>query len=134
MRVERIGDLCRHIGRAGAPARRAAHPGRRFWDRLIVSSRLLEYELWNRVHARGMLSTHGDAVRALLPRIGMLELTPIILQRALLSFPLPVRTLDGLHLASVSYLRDQRQPVSLATYDRRMQDVAEAMQIPVVAL
>jgi hypothetical protein len=64
----------------------------------------------------------------------MLELSPIILARALSPFPLPVRTLDGLQLASVSYLREQRQPVSLATYDRRMQDAAHALQIPVIEL
>jgi hypothetical protein len=64
----------------------------------------------------------------------MLELSPIILARALSPFPLPVRTLDGLHLASVSHLREQRQPVSLATYDRRMQDAAHALQIPVIEL
>ncbi len=114
--------------------RESRSPDTEFWDGLLVSSRLLEYELWNRVHARGMLSAHGDAVRALLQRIGMLELSPMVLARALLPFPLPVRTLDGLHLASVSYLLEQRQPVSLGTYDRRMQDAAEAMQIPVVTL
>jgi hypothetical protein len=64
----------------------------------------------------------------------MLELSPIILARALSPFPLPVRTLDGLQLVSVSYLREQRQPVSLATYDRRMQDAAHALQIPVIEL
>lgn len=102
------------------------------WDGVVVSSRLLEYELWNRVHARGLMSSHGDAVRALLQRITMLELTPTVLARALAPFPLPVRTLDGLHLASIDYLRTQRQVVSLATYDRRMAVVAEAMGVPVV--
>lgn len=102
------------------------------WDGVVVSSRLLEYELWNRVHARGLMSSHGDAVRALLQRITMLELTPTVLARALAPFPVPVRTLDGLHLASIDYLRTQRQVVSLATYDRRMAAVAEAMGVPVV--
>lgn len=104
------------------------------WDGVVVSSRLLEYELWNRVHARGLMSSHGDAVRALLQRITMLELTPTVLARALAPFPVPVRTLDGLHLASVAHLVAQRRPVSMGTYDRRMQDAAAAMQIPVVAL
>jgi predicted nucleic acid-binding protein len=102
------------------------------WDGVVVSSRLLEYELWNRVHARGLMSSHGDAVRALLQRISMLELTPAVLARARAPFPVPVRTLDGLHLASIDYMRTQRQVVSLATYDRRMAVVAEAMGIAVM--
>ena len=109
-------------------------PDAALWDGVVVSSRLLEYELWNRVHARGLMSSHGDAVRSLLQRIVMLELTPAVLARALAPFPLPVRTLDGLHLASVAHLVAQRRPVSLGTYDRRMHDAAVAMQIPVVAL
>lgn len=105
-------------------------PDAALWDAPLVSSRLLGYELWNRVHARGLIASHGDAVRALLARIVVLELTPAVLMRALAPFPLPVRTLDGLHLASIVYLRAQRQAVSLATYDRRMGAVAEAMGIP----
>jgi hypothetical protein len=62
----------------------------------------------------------------------MLELTAEVLARAMDPFPVPVRTLDGLHLASIEHLRSDRQPVALATYDRRMQTAAEAMGIPVV--
>jgi hypothetical protein len=29
-------------------------PAERIWDEQLVSSRLLEYELWNRLHARGV--------------------------------------------------------------------------------
>ena len=39
-------------------------------------------------------------------------------------------TLDALHLASCAYLVDQGQEVELASYDRRMNDVARAMDIP----
>ena len=109
-------------------------PSDELWDTMLVSSRLLEYEIWNRLHARGLMASHGDAARDLMRRIAVLELTPGVLRRALEAFPLPVRTLDGLHLASLLHLREQRQEVSLATYDRRMLDVAEAMQIPVVAV
>ncbi len=109
-------------------------PDAALWDAPLVSSRLLEYELWNCAHARGLIASHGDAVRALLARIVVLELTSAVLMRALAPFPLPVRTLDGLHLASIAYLRAQRQAVSLATYDRRMRAVAEAMGIPLAAV
>jgi predicted nucleic acid-binding protein len=101
-----------------------------------VSSRLLEYELWTRLHARGLSESHGDAVRSLLGRIAVLELAPAVLSRALEAFPDPhrLRTLDALHLASCVYLVDHGQVVSLASYDRRMNAVADAMDIPLFDL
>lgn len=100
----------------------------------VVTSRLVEYEVWNRLHAYGKAVTHGEATRALLARVAMLGLTPDVLARAVDPFPLPVRTLDGLHLASIEHLRSDRRPVALATYDRRMQTAAAAMGISLVAL
>lgn len=59
-----------------------------------------------------------------------------MLTRALDAFPGPVsvRTLDALHLASCAYLREHSQAVTLASYDRRMTDVARAMDMPVFDL
>lgn len=94
----------------------------------------MEYEIWNRLHARNLANSHGDAARGLMGRVAMLELSPPVLARALEAFPLPVRTLDALHLASCEYLRSQGQPVSLASYDRRMTDVARAMDMPALEL
>jgi predicted nucleic acid-binding protein len=108
-------------------------PDHALWDSLLVSSRLLEYEIWNRLHARGLMASHGAAARDLLQRVAVLELTPAVLRRALEPFPVPVRTLDGLHLASLLYLREQRQEVSLASYDVRMLDAARRLRIPVTA-
>ena len=34
-----------------------------------MSCRLLEYELWTRVNARGLAQSHDEAVRALLGRL-----------------------------------------------------------------
>jgi predicted nucleic acid-binding protein len=45
-----------------------------------------------------------------------------------------VRTLDALHLASAEFLREQRQDLSLATYDERMASAARAMGIPLAAV
>ena len=109
-------------------------PPASLWNETLVASRLLEYELWTRVHARKLGESHGDAARGLLGRIAMLELSPPVLARALEPFPLPVRTLDGLHLASCEYLRSQGQAVALASYDSRMMDVARAMDVPVLDL
>ena len=99
-------------------------PPASLWREPLVSSRLLEYELWTRVHARGLGRSHGEDVRQLLGRIALLELTTPVLARALEPFPAPVRPLDALHLASVDFLRQQGQNVRLATYDARMIEVA----------
>jgi antitoxin (DNA-binding transcriptional repressor) of toxin-antitoxin stability system len=45
-----------------------------------------------------------------------------------------VRTLDVLHLASLEFLRAQRQTVSLAAYDERQRTVAKRLRIPLRAL
>ena len=104
------------------------------WDGFLVSSRLLENEIWTPLHARGLADSHGEPARRLVGRIALLELTPRVLARALDAFPgpTPPRTLDALHLASCAYLADQGQEVELASYDRRMIDVARAMDIPLL--
>ncbi len=107
-------------------------PPEALWDDTLVSSRLIKYELWAPLHGRGLAESHGEAAQALLGRIAMLELAPTVLARALDPFPGPgsPRTLDALHLASCSYLADHGQTISLASYDRRMNAVAQAMDIP----
>jgi hypothetical protein len=112
---------------------RAPPPG--FWDQgPLVSSRLLEYEVWNRIHARGLGTSHGDDVRHLLGRLGFLELVPPVLARALEPFPVPVRTLDALHLASIDFLRGLGQRPVLATYDLRLADAAASLDVDLVTL
>ena len=109
-------------------------PPASFWNATLVASRLVEYEVWTRLHRRNLGTSRGEAAEALLRRINLLELSPPVLSRALEAFSVPVRTLDALHLASIDYLRQQGQTVELATYDRRMLAAAEAMDIPVVNL
>ena len=99
-----------------------------------MSSRLIEYEIWTVLHARAFAQSHGVAAEALLSRIALLDLSPAILTRALHAFPVPVRTLDALHLASADYLRGRGQSLQLATYDRRMADAARAMGTPLFDL
>ena len=102
-------------------------PAPALWEEPLVASRLLEYELWTRVHARGATRTHGDAARELLSRIAMVELAPPVLARALEPFPAPVRTLDALHLATALFLAERRQPIAIATYDERLRAGARAL-------
>ena len=110
------------------------HPTEALWRETLVSSRLLEYEIWTRVHARDLAHTHGDAVRTLVGRIALLELVSPVLSRALEPFPHPVRTLDALHLASAAFLRQRQPAIRLATYDGRLAAAAMAIGIPLYAL
>ena len=111
------------------------YPDASFWNRgPLVSSRLIEYEVWNRIHSRGLADSHGDDVRSLLGRLALLELAPTVLARALEPFPTPIRTLDSLHLASIEFLRTIGQRPSLATYDRHLGDAAIALEIPLTPL
>jgi hypothetical protein len=104
------------------------------WQEPLIASRLLQYELWNRIHARGFASSHGEDARALLGRVAMIEMAPPVLARALEPFPIPLRTLDALHVASLEFLRERGLTVELASYDERMLAAARALRIPLFAL
>jgi hypothetical protein len=66
----------------------------------------------------------------LIGRVSLVELAPAVLARAFEPFPIPVRRLEGLHLASIEFLRTRRQMVTLASYDERLQAGARALGIP----
>jgi hypothetical protein len=104
-------------------------PGDDLWKEHLISSRLLEYEAWNRIHARKLGKSHGEAARLLLGRVSMLELVSPILTRAIEPFPAPVRTLDALHLSSIIFLKENGQGVALASYDANMVRAARALKI-----
>jgi len=104
------------------------------WRQSLVTSRLLEYELWTRLNARGLGPSHGEAARRLLERLAVLELLPNVLARALEPFPMPVRTLDALHLASMVFLRARGQAVELASYDDRLLVAARSLGIPIASV
>ncbi|CAN5661569.1 hypothetical protein BH18ACT15_BH18ACT15_01210 [soil metagenome] len=109
-------------------------PPESLWKEPLISSRLILYETWVRVNALKLSSSHGESTRALLSRLSLLELSPLVLTRALEPFPVPVRTLDALHLASIEYLREQRLSVRLASYDERMVAAGKRLRIEAVAL
>lgn len=109
-------------------------PPAALWETVLVSSRLMQYELWNRVHARRLGPSHGDAVRALVDRVAFLDLLPGVLSRALEPFPVPVRTLDALHLASMEYLRSRDIAFELASYDEQLNAAARRLKIPLADL
>lgn len=109
------------------------HPADALWSESLFSSRLLQYELWTRIYARKLANSHGDAVRSLIARVALLELTHVVLARALEPFPLAVRTLDALHLASAEFMVKQGQRVEVASYDDRMLAAARQMELPISA-
>lgn len=109
-------------------------PAAPFWQERLVSSRLLEYEVWNRVHAYGLISSHAEPARLLLMGIELLEMGRPMLARALEPWPMPLRTLDALHLATVEFLRAQGEQLELASYDNRFLAAARALGIPIAAL
>lgn len=108
-------------------------PGDDFWRQALVSSRLIEYETWSRVNARGMGRTHGEAARDFLSRLAFVELLPTVLARAIEPFPVPVRTLDALHLASAHFLKTRDRRLFFATYDDSLGVAARALNLKVIS-
>jgi predicted nucleic acid-binding protein len=104
------------------------------WAEALVSSRLLEYEVWNRIHARGAGAVLAGAVEALLDPLTFVELSRPVLTRALQPFPTQVRTLDALHLATIEFIRDGGESVELASYDNRLIAGARTLGIALTGL
>jgi hypothetical protein len=109
-------------------------PPSSLWAEPLVASRLLEYEIWTRLNALRLGRSHGEEARALIQRVALVELAPPVLGRALEPFPVPVRTLDALHLASITFLLGRGQTVELAAYDNRLLAAAQALGIPIAPL
>jgi hypothetical protein len=106
------------------------------WQEQLVSSRLLEYEVWNRMHAYRQADARGADIRAILALIDLIEMSRPVLARALEPFPVAVRTLDGLHLATMESLMPgaARSTLALASYDSRLIAGAQALGIAIAAL
>lgn len=110
---------------------RRPEPG--FWDEVLVSSQLTRYETWVRLHAAGLGQSHADVAVGTLGRLRFLSIVDEVVDRAMDPFPVPVRTLDALHLATARFAQ-RLGDVRLATYDARMQTAAQALDIPLVEL
>lgn len=104
------------------------------WDRHLASSRLLEYEICTRIHVRRPALAGTANLRALLAGTALIELSRPVLARAVEPWPVPLRTLDALHLATMDYLRRQGESVELASYDNRLITAAQALGIQLAAL
>jgi hypothetical protein len=109
-------------------------PPPRLWEEALVSSRLLAYEAWTRIHRQALGSTHGSLVERMLEGVAFLELRDDVLARAMEPFPVPVRTLDAMHLSSLLYLAERGVKAPLASYDDRLITAARAMRLPIARL
>ena len=109
-------------------------PPENLWRQPLIASRLLEYELWNRIHARGLTRSHSEETRAVIGRVALIELAPQVLARALEPFLVPLRTLDAMHLSSLLFMRERGVKIELASYDERMLAAARDLKIPMFAL
>ena len=110
-------------------------PPPEFWTRdRLVSSRLTEFEGWVRTQAYGRADTHGSALAGAIAALDLVAIDDAACARCRAPFPVPVRTLDAIHLATIDFLRTRGLAVRLATYDERMRQAASAMNIPLVEL
>jgi hypothetical protein len=109
-------------------------PPSTLWRERLVSSQLLAFELWNRIHTRGLTRSHTNEAKALLAFVSLIDLTQPALARALEPFPTPIGTLDGLHLATIEFLRGRGEDIELASYDRRLIAAAQARGVAIYSL
>jgi predicted nucleic acid-binding protein len=109
-------------------------PPESLWSQDLGSSRLLVYEVWNRLAARRLTAPQRERAPALLSRINLTEMNEQGLSRALIPFSISVRTLDALHLATMEFIRGRGEMVELASYDNRLLTAAAALGIQAVAL
>ena len=103
-----------------------------FWLEPIISSRLVEYECFTRLFALNASVDVRERATEVLEGLELLELSPLVLRRALTPFPKAVRTLDALHLATACFLQDLGKTVRFASYDRRQRRTAESLGMTLI--
>jgi predicted nucleic acid-binding protein len=102
--------------------------------RTLLQAASWSTRVWIRINAYGLAPSHGDRAQARLDRVNFVALGDTALARALEPFPIPLRTLDALHVATMVFLRGHAEPVELASYDSRLAAAAQAVGIPLAAL
>ena len=85
-----------------------------------------------RLHAYGRAAADSEVLRATLMSIGTVELDAAACTRVSSPFPVPVRTLDALHLAAADHVRARGVSVELASYDERMCEAARSLGFEIV--
>ncbi len=75
----------------------------------------------------GLAARMQQDINNIIDKIDLIELSPNTLQRIYKPFPKPVRSLDAIHLASMTYMSDIEPALALASYDARMNEAAVAL-------
>lgn len=104
-------------------------PPAALWEAPLISSRLLQYEVWNRIYAYNLSGVVGEDAELLFRRIRFVEMSRTVLDRALTPFPITLRTLDALHLATMDHLKQLLSDLVLASYDHRLLAAAQVLGI-----
>ncbi len=66
--------------------------------------------------------------------VQLIGLDGIVIARALEPFPIEIRALDAMHLATAAHLQNSGLPITLASYDMRNRAAAQALGIELFAL
>ncbi len=99
------------------------------WSKASFSSRLLEYEVAVRLNALGRRSKARQLADDFLSHVELVPLDAPALSRALQPFPVPLRTLDAIHLSTILFLQGRGIKLELATYNKRLALAAKTLGI-----
>ncbi len=110
------------------------HPPASFWSTQKTSSRLLEYEIIVRLNALGLPPVAIKVAQDFLADVKLIDLDGPTLKRALQPFPVPLRTLDAIHLSTLVFLQGRGLKLQLATYDKRLARAAKAVGVSLASV
>lgn len=92
----------------------------------------------DRLHLQGRLAAtevvgRRESVYQLLDRVAIAEISHGVLERASAPLPLPLGTLDAMHLATAILWREvKRKDLVMATHDQSLGEAARAFGFPVI--
>ena len=112
-------------------------PPERLWRESLIASRLLEYEVWNRIHAHGLGSGYisTDFVTLVWERVCECGRQGPYLEPEIRRVDnveddkISCAATPGAHDETIEFLRAQGQLVQLASYDDRQIAAARALRI-----
>lgn len=107
----------------------ANRPTAAFWLQPgLFASSLTRAETWTRLHAYGQATQLEELATNTLGSINFIELTSALVARCRWPFPIALRTLDALHMATAEHLQNERgYTVEVAAYDGRVLGAAQGM-------